>query len=55
MSNILKKIEGTIVNGPSALGLYRVELKIPSHQTTEIEKRVKLLKQYPDVIRFAGI
>ncbi len=53
--NILKKIDGAIVSGPSALGLYRVELKVSPHQTMEIEKRVKLLREYPDVIRFAGI
>lgn len=53
--NILKKIDGVIVGGPSVLGLYQVELKIPPQQTVEVEKRVKLLKQYPEVIRFAGI
>jgi len=47
-------INGKIVDGPSALGLYTVQLATPGEQTTEIEQVLKTLRQNHRVVRFAA-
>jgi len=49
----LQEIQGTIVKGPSALGLYTIEVPLSPDQTQEIENRLQALKQNQNIIRFA--
>jgi len=47
-------IKGKIVDGPSALGLYTVQVPISREHTTEIEQVLETLRQNQRVIRFAA-
>lgn len=47
------EIHGTIVDGPSALGLYTIKIPIPPERTGEIEQVLGTLRQNTRVIRFA--
>jgi anti-sigma factor RsiW len=49
----IQEIHGTIVDGPSALGLYTIEVPVPREQTPEIEKLLQRLRQNHRVIRIA--
>jgi len=47
-------IEGQIVEGPSALGLYTIQVPIPRERTAEIDKVLQTLRQNTKVVRFAA-
>src|SRR5215468_11365184 len=47
-------IEGQIVEGPSALGLYTIQVPIPRERTAEIDKVLQTLRQNSKVVRFAA-
>jgi uncharacterized membrane protein affecting hemolysin expression len=49
----LNAIRGRIVDGPGALGIYRIELELEAGQTEseQVEKSKKLLEKYPGVIQ----
>lgn len=49
----LQEIRGVIVHGPSALGLYTVELPFGSDQPLEIDRTIELLKKNREIVRFA--
>ncbi|HKE32587.1 MAG TPA: zf-HC2 domain-containing protein [Candidatus Angelobacter sp.] len=47
-------IEGQIVEGPSALGLYTIQVPIPRERAAEIDKVLQTLRQNSRVVRFAA-
>ena len=47
-------IRGKIVDGPSALGLYTVELPVARENRAEIDQALQTLRQNQHVIRFAA-
>lgn len=47
-------IQGKIVDGPSALGLYTIELPISREQATEIEQVLQRLRRDQKIVRFAA-
>jgi len=47
-------IEGQIVEGPSALGLYTIQVAIPREHTAKINKVLQTLRQNTKVVRFAA-
>ena len=47
-------IRGTIVDGPSALGLYTVEVPIAGDRRAEIDRALETLRQNQHLIRFAA-
>jgi hypothetical protein len=53
ISRTLGEIHGTIVAGPTAQGLYTVQLQLRPEQTVEIEKVLQTLRQNQRVVRFA--
>ncbi len=53
MRQAIWEIHGKIVDGPSALGLYTIEVPIPPERSQDIEKLVQALRQNRRVIRFA--
>ncbi len=53
MRQTIQAIHGKIVAGPSALGLYTVEVPVPPERSDEIEKLLLTLRQNHRVIRFA--
>lgn len=46
----LRAVEGTIIDGPSALELYKVRLNLLPDDSNEIERRIKILEGYPEII-----
>jgi hypothetical protein len=46
-------IKGKIVDGPTALGLYAIQVPIPRERSAEIEQVLQTLRQNSRVIRFA--
>jgi len=48
----LLEMQGTIVGGPSALGLYTIAFPISPDSTDEIERKLHALKQRPDIFQF---
>jgi hypothetical protein len=50
----LSEISGTIVDGPSPLGLYTVQLPFASDQSAEVDKAVQKLLQNQRVVSFAA-
>ena len=49
----IASVHGTIVNGPSALGLYTIQVPIPIEHTAEIQQALNTLRQDDRVVRFA--
>jgi len=47
-------IEGQIVEGPSALGLYTIQVAISRERTAEIDKVLQTLRRNTKVVRFAA-
>jgi len=47
-------IEGQIVEGPSALGLYTIQVPIPRERAAEIEEILQTLRLNTKVVRFAA-
>ena len=47
-------IEGQIVEGPSALGLYTIQVPIPRERMAEIDKVLQTLRQNTKVVSFAA-
>lgn len=47
-------VRGTIVAGPSALGLYTVELPLSPEEPEAIERVLQALRDEPQVVRFAA-
>lgn len=54
MRDTILAIQGNIVDGPSALGLYTVEVRIPPQRTEEIDKLLQGLLKDRKVVRFAA-
>ena len=52
MRKALLEVQGTIVDGPSALGLYTVAFPISPGSTDEIERKLNALKQRTDIFNF---
>ncbi len=53
MRQAIQEIHGKIVDGPSALGLYTIEVPIPPERTEEVAKVLQTLRQNRRVIGFA--
>lgn len=51
---LLHQIHGRIVDGPSAKGLYRVEVILPSGDPAELDELLQTLRARTDLVRFAG-
>lgn len=49
----LMRIEGKIVAGPSALGLYTVQIPLTREQEAELDRLLKELRERPEIILFA--
>ena len=47
-------IQGQIVEGPSALGLYTIQVPIPREKAAEIDKVLQTLRRNTKVVRFAA-
>ncbi|HLQ52552.1 MAG TPA: zf-HC2 domain-containing protein [Terriglobales bacterium] len=54
ITQTLLGIQGKIVDGPSALGLYTIQVPIRPEQTQAIEKLLQTLRENRRVVRFAG-
>ena len=50
----LSEVNGTIVDGPSSLGLYTVQLPFAPDQSAEVDKAVQKLLQNRHVVSFAA-
>jgi hypothetical protein len=50
----LLNIKGRIVDGPSVLGLYTVEVPIPPQQREQVDKLIQQLQHNAQVVRFAA-
>lgn len=50
----LNEVSGTIVDGPSSLGLYTVQLPFASDQTADLDKAVQTLLKNRHVVSFAA-
>jgi anti-sigma factor RsiW len=54
LRKIVKELEGTIVSGPSALGLYTIELPQRDEARGEVDALLETLRARKDRVRFAG-
>jgi len=52
MRKTLLEFQGTIIDGPSALGLYTIVFPIAKDSTDEIERKLDALKQRRDIFAF---
>ena len=53
MRQALSAVHGKIIDGPSALGLYTIQVPIPPERSAEIQQALKTLRQNSRVIRIA--
>jgi len=53
MRQAISAVHGKIINGPSALDLYTIQVPIPPERSAEIQQVLKTLQQNGRVIRFA--
>lgn len=51
--NLLHQVQGTIVEGPSALGLYTVAVSVEGDPEQQVERTLQELQRYPRVVKFA--
>ena len=52
ISRTLGEIHGTIVDGPTAQGLYTVQLPLRPDQILEIDQALRILQQNQRVVRW---
>jgi hypothetical protein len=50
---VISAVHGTIVDGPSALGLYTIQVPIPAERSAEIQQALNTLRRDDRVVRFA--
>jgi hypothetical protein len=48
---LLGLVDGRLIDGPGAVGLYRVSLDLPANDEEAIDNRIKVLKTYSGVVR----
>jgi hypothetical protein len=53
MRGLLREIGGRFVDGPSAQGIYTVELQVPSEKSQEVEKILQILRSRQPAIAYA--
>lgn len=49
--SLLSMVDGRLIDGPGAIGIYRVALDLSPEQEDEIESRIKILRTYTRVVR----
>ena len=52
LRQVLREINGKIVDGPSSLGIYTVEVAIAREKTAELEKVIETLRNQPKLITY---
>jgi hypothetical protein len=52
LRQLLKEIRGKIVDGPSALGIYTIEVPIPPEETAEIDGLLQSLRSKQQVVTY---
>jgi len=55
INNAIRAVGGTVVDGPSALGLYTIQVQIPPDRSAEIQGVLDTLRKDDQVIRFAEL
>jgi anti-sigma factor RsiW len=54
LRQLVKDLDGAIVAGPSALGLYTIELPLAADARAEIDAVLEQLRERPGLVRYAG-
>ncbi len=47
---VLHSVEGSIIDGPSAIGIYRVRLDLPTEKKERINELIAILRSHSDVV-----
>lgn len=47
---LLTKVDGRVIDGPGAVGIYRVSLNLSAQDEEEIENRINVLRNYSSVV-----
>lgn len=55
INKIITSIQGKLIEGPTSLGLYTVEIPIPPNNTKAIDAALRSLRENPEVIQFAEL